>query len=65
MRLQNLQYGRLLIRQRRDGMAPETRPRRRAVNYDRLVDLKTSYNPGNPFRMNQNIKPRSSSVDVR
>lgn len=28
-------------------------------NYDRLVDIKTKYDPGNLFRVNQNIKPRS------
>lgn len=28
-------------------------------NYDRLVDIKTKYDPGNLFRVNQNIKPKS------
>ena len=28
-------------------------------NYDRLVDIKTKYDPGNLFKVNQNIKPRS------
>jgi len=26
-------------------------------NYDRLVKIKTKYDPGNLFRVNQNIKP--------
>ena len=29
-------------------------------NYDRLVDIKTKYDPDNLFRMNQNIEPRTS-----
>lgn len=27
-------------------------------NYERLVQVKTKYDPGNFFRVNQNIKPR-------
>lgn len=28
-------------------------------NYDRLVEIKSKYDPGNLFRVNQNIKPKS------
>jgi hypothetical protein len=28
------------------------------ANYQRLVDVKTKYDPKNLFRLNQNIKPR-------
>jgi FAD/FMN-containing dehydrogenase len=30
-------------------------------NYDRLVEIKTKYDPANFFRLNQNIKPRQSA----
>ncbi|MPZ48080.1 MAG: hypothetical protein GEU75_02000 [Dehalococcoidia bacterium] len=30
-----------------------------APNYDRLVEVKTKYDPRNLFRLNQNIKPRA------
>ena len=28
-------------------------------NYKRLVDIKSKYDPGNLFRVNQNIQPRA------
>ena len=30
-------------------------------NYERLVDIKTAYDPGNLFRMNSNIAPRTTT----
>ena len=32
-------------------------------NFDRLVDVKSTYDPGNLFRVNQNIKPRRAGRD--
>ncbi|WP_439026636.1 FAD-binding oxidoreductase [Haloarchaeobius sp. DT45] len=32
-------------------------------NLDRLVEVKTRYDPGNLFRLNQNVEPRSSAVE--
>ncbi len=43
-------------------MADEGQGRVKATyrdNYDRLVDVKTKYDPTNLFRVNQNIKPRN------
>jgi FAD/FMN-containing dehydrogenase len=33
-------------------------------NYDRLVELKSMYDPDNLFRMNQNIKPRGLAAEA-
>jgi FAD/FMN-containing dehydrogenase len=33
-------------------------------NYDRLVAIKTQYDPGNLFRMNLNIPPTSAAASV-
>jgi FAD/FMN-containing dehydrogenase len=32
-------------------------------NYERLIKIKTKYDPANMFRLNQNILPRSSHVN--
>ena len=32
-------------------------------NYERLIEIKTKYDPANMFRLNQNILPRSSQVN--
>ncbi len=33
-------------------------------NYDRLVEIKTKYDPGNLFRVNQNIKPTNGRATI-
>jgi hypothetical protein len=32
-------------------------------NYERLIEIKTKYDPANMFRLNQNILPRSSHMN--
>ena len=32
-------------------------------NYSRLVEIKNKYDPGNFFRVNQNIQPKPVEID--
>jgi FAD/FMN-containing dehydrogenase len=34
------------------------------ANYGRLCDVKEKYDPGNRFRRNQNIRPRSEAARI-
>jgi FAD/FMN-containing dehydrogenase len=61
------QYGQGGIYLNFAGFGEEKEPLVRASygeNYDRLVELKTTYDPGNLFRMNNNIKPVELAVSA-